>query len=371
MIWKRDQYIAHMNNEFTGSEMFCELFGPLYQLEAEWRGQGASEDEIAMTAFDWDYVLKTGLPVYTGAVTDIRPRVIEENDEFNISLDMYGRKTKLFKNCATIALPLTHPVGCMNDWLKVKHWYEYNDKRINTEALIYTAALREKGYLVCANIPGGFDETRQLMGEAELCCAYYDEPEMINEILTTIADTCVKCFEHALKYCKIDCLCIHEDLAGKSGSLIGPNIINSFLKPYYRKVWDLVSSFGCTMFSKDSDGNINSVIDSFLDCGVTTFYPFEPMAGMDMVKIKQKYGRTFSIKGGIDKIALLGGREAIRRELEYKISDVTLGGGTVFGLDHRIPNGVLIDDYRYYVNLGREILGKPPITAKGWERMAF
>jgi hypothetical protein len=48
-----------------------------------------------------------------------------------------------------------------------------------------------------------------------------------------------------------------------------------------------------------------------------------------------------------------------------------LGGGTVFGLDHRIPNGVLLDNYRYYVNLGREMLGKPPISAKGWERMAF
>lgn len=36
--------------------MFVELFGPLIGLEDEWRAQGASEDEINLTAFDFDYV---------------------------------------------------------------------------------------------------------------------------------------------------------------------------------------------------------------------------------------------------------------------------------------------------------------------------
>lgn len=371
MIWTREQYIAHMNHEFTGSEMFCELFGPLKRLEEEWRKYGVSEEEIAMTAFDWDYVLKTNLPVYTGAVTNIIPSVLEDNYEYRISIDAYGRTTKLFKNSATIALPLNYPVNCMDDWLKIKHWYQFNKSRINIEALKHAAALRDRGYLILAGIPGGFDEPRQLMGETGLCCAFYDQPEMIHDILLTIADTCVKCFEIALDYCKIDCLCIHEDLAGKSGSLIGPNMIFNFIRPYYRKVWDIVSASGCTLFSQDSDGNINSVIDDFLDCGITTFFPFEPMAGMDMVKAKQKYGKRFSIKGGINKNVLLGSKDDIKRELEYKICELTKGGGIVFGLDHRIPNGVPIENYRYYVNLGREMLGKPPISSKGWERMAF
>ena len=29
MIWDRERYIAHCNFEFTGREMFCELFGLL------------------------------------------------------------------------------------------------------------------------------------------------------------------------------------------------------------------------------------------------------------------------------------------------------------------------------------------------------
>ena len=59
MIWTRERYIAHSLFQDTGREMFCELFRPLVQLEDEWRNQGATEKEISMTAFDWDYVLKT------------------------------------------------------------------------------------------------------------------------------------------------------------------------------------------------------------------------------------------------------------------------------------------------------------------------
>ncbi len=39
MIWDRERYIAHCNFEFTGREMFCELFGLLIGLEEEWQRQ--------------------------------------------------------------------------------------------------------------------------------------------------------------------------------------------------------------------------------------------------------------------------------------------------------------------------------------------
>jgi len=45
----------------------------------------------------------------------------------------------------------------------------------------------------------------------------------------------------------------------------------------------------------------------------------------------------------------------------------------VFGLDHRIPNGTPLENYRFCVDLGRELLGLPPRQPhqRGWGRMAF
>jgi len=371
MIWTREQYIAHCKYEFTGREMFCELFGPLASLEDEWRRQGATEKEIAMTAFDWDYVLKTGLAAHCGAITGRKSVILEDTPEYTISLDGLGRKMKLIKKSASIPLPMDHPVKTMDDWLKIKHWYTFREDRINREELLRQKALHDKGYLTTFGVPGGFDEPRQLLGEENLCIAFYDEPEMIEDMLQTFTDTALQILERVREIVPIDNLCIHEDMAGKSGPLLGPNLISEFIAPYYRAVWDGAQACGAQLFSQDSDGNMNSVLDAFMDCGVQCFYPCEPAAGMDMVQLRKKYGKRMYFKGGIDKHALRRDKAAIRAELEYKMSEPMLGGGTVFALDHRIPNGVSLENYKYYVNTGRELLGLPPISGEGWERMAF
>ena len=209
------------------------------------------------------------------------------------------------------------------------------------------------------------------MGEEELCIACYEEPELIEDILATIGDTCVKVMERIADIVPIDNLFIHEDMAGKSGPLFGLNQVREFLKPYYQKVWACAQSYGAQIFSQDSDGDMRPVLDAMLECGINSFHPCEPAAGMDIVALRQKYGKRLAFKGGIDKFALRKDFAAIKTELEYKMSAPMLGGGTIFGLDHRIPNGVPLENYRYYVNLGRELLGLGPIQGEGWERMAF
>ncbi len=372
MIWQRDRYIAHCNFEFTGREMFCELFGPLVGLDNEWRKQGATEDEINMIAFDWDYVLKTQSLGNFGAISGIEEKILEDTPDYTLSIDKLGRTMKLIKASATIPLPLNNPVETMEDWLKIKHWYAFKEERVDKEWLKTQRVLWEKGYLSMIFVPGAFDELRELMGEENLCIACYEEPELLVDILNTIMEMNIKVIERIAEIIPIDCVSIHEDMAGKSGPLFGPNQVREFMNPYYSAIWQAAKSAGAKIFSQDSDGNINAIIDTFLESsGVTCFYPCEPAAGMDIVQLRKHYGKQFHVKGGIDKHALRGTKEDIRKELEYKICEHTLGGGTIFALDHRIPNGVSLENYKYYVNLGREMLGIEPISGKGWERMAF
>ena len=371
MVWNREQYIAHCKFEFTGREMFCELFGPLLGLEDEWRAQGASEKEISLVAFDWDYVPLVTLAANGGPRTGAKSIILEDTPEYTISKDSMGRTMKLMKKSATIPLPLSYPVETMDDWLKIKHWFKFDEARIDVDKLKQQKKLHEQGQLTRITINGGFDMPRELMGEENLCIAYYEEPELIADMMETFTELSLKRIERAGEIVPIDLLSVHEDLAGKSGPLVGPMQISEFIAPYYKKVWDCARSYGAQLFSQDSDGNINSVIDSFIECGVNCFYPMEPAAGMDIIEVRKKYGKTICLKGGIDKHALRKTKEDIKKELEYKLSEPLLGGGTVFGLDHRIPNGVSIENYRYYVQYGRELLGLPPVSDEGWARMAF
>jgi uroporphyrinogen-III decarboxylase len=211
------------------------------------------------------------------------------------------------------------------------------------------------------------------MGEELACLAYYEEPEMMRDLLQTVGDTAVEAITRLGEKLTIDQLSVHEDLAGKSGPLVGPAQIEEFIGPYYRRCWEAARAAGATIFSQDSDGNVAPVIDAFLDAGLNHMYPMEPAAGMDIVRVREQYGRRLSLRGGIDKHVLRQDKAAIRRELDYKLQPLLRnGGGVAFGLDHRIPNGTPLENYRYYVDLGREILGLPPRgEGAGWARMAF
>ena len=154
----------------------------------------------------------------------------------------------------------------------------------------------------------------------------------------------------------VDILSVHEDMAGKSGPLAGPKQIAEFIQPYYRRVWDLLAARGTRLFDQDSDGDMNAVIPAFLEAGVNCMHPMEPAANMDIVKVRQRYGTRLAFYGGIDKHVLRQSPEAITAELEYKLPPMVASGGCVLGLDHRIPNGTPLANYRFYIAKAWEII---------------
>ena len=117
MKWSREDYLDLMTFKGGNRPMFSELFGPLIGLDEEWRKQGASEDEINMSAFDFDYVPF----IHCGANTELfggtKSIVLEDTNEYRIERDCIGRVTKLCKATATIPLPIEYPVTDMESWL--------------------------------------------------------------------------------------------------------------------------------------------------------------------------------------------------------------------------------------------------------------
>jgi hypothetical protein len=367
----REQYLDYMTFQRVERPLFVELFGPLVGLEEEWRAQGAGEGEISLEAFGFDYVRRHSVRVNVGLLGGLEEITLAETPEYVLGRDQYGRRVKMFRTASTIAHPLEYPVKDMESWLRVKGWYEYSEQRFEPGWAEEARQAREDGALIVVTIPGGFDEPRQLLGEAGVCMAYYDQPELIHNILHTIAETAERVLDRVSCEVQVDQLSVHEDMAGKSGSLVGPTQVQAFIKPYYRRIWDMLSARGARIFQQDSDGNMNAVIPAFLECGLTCMFPMEPAAGMDIVEVRRTYGTRLAMLGGIDKHVLRRDRVAIRKELAYKLQPMMQEGGMVFGLDHRIPNGTPLENYRYYVKTTREMLGLELDPEPGWARMAF
>lgn len=353
---RREEYLDYMTFRENRRPLFTEIFGPLLQLKREWAAQGATPEELNLSAFRYRAPLYGYVPVNTGWLGGQEPVILEETEDTVIAIDQRGRRVQLCKNAATLPLPLEYPVQTMDDWLRLKPHYEFSEARF---AEGWEAAAREQraaGYVVTVGLPGGFFEPRELMGDEALCLAYYEQPELVHDILDTLGETAFRVLERVTRAAQVDHLTIGEDLAGKNGPLLGPRQMQEFIVPYYRRIWDLLSERGAQLFSVDSDGNVEAIIPDLLAGGVNVLYPNEPAAGMDIVRLREQHGTRLAFQGGIDKHVLRRSREEIVAELEYKIPPMVRSGGCVLGLDHRIPNGTPLESYRFYIEKAWEIM---------------
>ena len=354
---RREEFLAHMTFRTNERPLFTEIFGPIVGLKEEWEEQGATAAELDFSAFRYRCEERAHLPLTTGRLGGHEPVILEETDEFLITRDELGRTMKMPKGLATLALPMSHPVATIDDWLAIKPWYEYDEARLPDGWVEAARGHTEAGRVVCIGMPGGFDEPRQLMGEEEVCVSYYTQPELLHDMLTTMGDTAVRVLEQATAAgVTVDLLSVHEDMAGKSGPLAGPAQVAEFIAPYYRRVWEAAQACGARLFDQDSDGDMMPVIATFLEAGINCMHPMEPAAGMDVVEVRQIYGNRLAFYSGLDKHVIRRSQDEITSEMECKIPPMLETGGCVLGLDHRIPNGTPLANYRFYLDKVWEIL---------------
>ena len=360
----REEYLDYMTFKKPMAPLFTEIFGPLPGLREEWQEQGATPEELDFSAFTYRSYSSGSVNVNTVFMGDIGgDEVIEETDDAIVYIDKMGRRMKFPKGYATVALPLNYPVKTMDDWLRYKPHYEFSEDRFHPDWEQKARTLVEDKALIVIGMPGAFSTPRSLMGDAALCVAYYEQPDMIHDMVRTFGDTVEQILHRVSKVVQVDQLFVHEDMAGKSGPLAGPKQIDEFMAPYYRRIWSMIQEQGGRLFMQDSDGDMSPVVQNFIDCGLNYMHPVEPVGGNDVVELMNRYRPRMAFQGGIDKFVLQKGEKAIVAELERIIPPMVRTGGYFIALDHRVPNGTPLAGYRFYYKKVWEILARECASA--------
>ncbi|MCL5408770.1 MAG: hypothetical protein M1135_01930 [Candidatus Omnitrophica bacterium] len=217
---------------------------------------------------------------------------------------------------------------------------------------------REHPFIIIADRHGGFfGGLRALVGVEKACMLFYDDPLWVEEIMDDLADFLISMMDKILTYTDIDVFGFWEDMAFKTGPLVGPQIFRKFAFPRYKKVVDFLYSKGVKFISLDSDGNMSSLIPIWLDAGINTLYPFEVQCGMDVNKVRKEYGKKLRIWNGIDKRALAISKQAIDLELK-RVEPLIKKGGYIAGPDHSLPPDVPYSNYLYYMEKLWELVNK-------------
>lgn len=204
---------------------------------------------------------------------------------------------------------------------------------------------------------GFYSMLRNWIGTENLCYMFYDDPKLIEACLETLSEFAMRTFAKAVKEIDFDFYYIHEDMAGKGGPLMGPELFRKFILGHYKRFIEFLKSNGVKIVLVDTDGDHNTLIPIMLEAGVDGFGPIERAAGMDPVEIRKTYGKSVCMMGGVDKREIAKGPKAIEAELARSVTPIIEQGGYIPTIDHAVHPDISLDDFRYYLDAKRKILG--------------
>ncbi len=290
------------------------------------------------------------------------PRIISEDERTITMINMSGQTVKRLKESLKtgwgMPMFLDWPVRDRATWNEYKKRLDPNTpERWPSDWNAYVQEMNSKSEPLSLAVGSFYGFLREWVGSERILYMFYDAPILIEDMMEQVLYLETEVIKRVLKDIKVQQATFFEDMAYKAGPLISPAMVRKFMIPRYKKITDLLHSYGVDVIYLDSDGNLNELIPLWLEGGINFIWPFEVAAGNDAVAIRKKYGKDLIIGGAIDKRALIKGKEAIREEVMSKAPFLLETGGYFPSVDHGVPPDVTFENYCYYINLMREVAG--------------
>ena len=199
---------------------------------------------------------------------------------------------------------------------------------------------------------------RSWLGVVGLSYMTFDDEVLLTEIIQTVSDLIYSRAEFCLKQgAKFDFAHYWEDVCFKNGPLISPDFFYNKIGPHYKRMSNLVKSYGVDIISVDCDGLIDALIPTWIDNGVNTMFPIEVGTWNASIKSwREAYGKELRGVGGMNKNVFAEDFSEIDREIERLIPLVEYGG-YIPCPDHRIAPDAKWDNVCYYCDRMRKVFG--------------
>jgi uroporphyrinogen decarboxylase len=210
-----------------------------------------------------------------------------------------------------------------------------------------------------------FMHSVSLRGFEDLLVDFLAAPEFACAVMDVVLKTNMKLARNAVR-AGADIIVLADDYAGNDTTFFSPAVFEKFVRPRLKRMVDAIHEEGAKVV-KHSDGNLWPVLDRIVDTGIDGINPLEPVAGMDIGEVKQKYGDRVCLVGNIDCSHILS--EATPDEVVRAVAEcIRKGsprGGHIIASSNCIHSAVKPENYLAMIRATKEF-GGYPISSPAW-----
>ncbi|MEI8244971.1 MAG: uroporphyrinogen decarboxylase family protein [Lentisphaerota bacterium] len=186
-------------------------------------------------------------------------------------------------------------------------------------------------------------------------------PQIAHEHFSIATESCEKLI-NAYFMRQVTLIGIGGDFAGNR-PLISPESYRTFIMPELKKLSAIIHRDNAYAVNT-SDGNLWNVMEDFLiGTDVDGYLEIDLHAGMDLKKLKERYGCKITFLGNFDcgNTLSFSSPDSIRKAVIQCLEDGMGNGGHIFTASNAITDSVPVENYFAMVNAYREYVNLPPL----------
>ncbi len=228
------------------------------------------------------------------------------------------------------AFPLADPAA-----LATYQWPDPDDPRLCSRIYTQAAARPADVFLSGSHRCTLWEKAYTLVGMENLMVAFQEEPAFVREVLHHIMDFQLGIARHYLAV-GVDMVGLGDDLGTQQGPLLSPWIVDEFLLPEYRRIFDLYRAHG-VIIHFHSCGKIDWMLERLLTLGVDCLNPVQASAN-DLALVRARTQGRMALQGGVStEVIMAGPPERIRAEVRHSLWTLGRDGGYFCAPDQGMP----------------------------------
>ena len=354
----RERFVRVLTGQPVDRVPFIKVFGGTNAILPHWEDEhpGIGECIDELLGFEGVYRGWGITPVDMNPSGFGPTEILQETEEIQTQRTGDGTVVQVYKGGDYNRHTVEWPVKTRRDWDEYKEKYLDPDDpgRFPDQWQDLVAEYRNRDYPLQLTHRGVYGFARERMGDEALALAFYDDPDLVRDMVETYTDLALALFEKQARDVEFDLIECWEDMASKNGSIVGPATFREFLAPAYRRLATFAKEHQIPVILVDSDGLIEELTGWMVEAGVTTLYPYEVLAGNDVARVLEAHPAVGAI-GGLRKECMYEGREAIDREMDKARRLIELGR-FIPGPDHMVLQDASFESYRYFMERLREVV---------------
>lgn len=280
-------------------------------------------------------------------------KIIEEKENVNVIMNSDGLLAEVPKDGHdTIPHFVNSSIRTPDDWKRVKEERFRRDdpqRKVDIEK-IKNVHPADRDYPLGVNCGSMIGKIRDMLTFEGLAYACYDYPEMVEDMVETCCVLVEDFLDQVLPHIDFDFASGWEDICFKNGPIVSVDFFKNVVTPRYKRISKKLHAAGIDLWYTDCDGDVRPILPYLLEGGINCLFPFEVNGCSHPAELLNEYGKDLRIMGGVDKLKLKEGKDAIYEYLKTLMPLVERGGYIPF-CDHRCPPDVSEENYFYYLDL--------------------